>query len=129
MLMKKTVIMTIAGMLLMAGAALADGTSGTGGHTEHGSGQSGESYNMGHEAADPHGSHTQAKSSDDSASEHNETSASGGHSHGNEAELVETPANVRVLGSFAALNGAFLIIGAWNKFGRKPERMEGQQHE
>ncbi len=128
MLMKKTVIMTIAGMLFMAGAALADGTSGVVDHTEHGSGQGGESHDMGHDT-DSHGSHTKAKSSDDSASEPNETSASGSHSHGNEADLVETPANVRVLGSFAALNGAFLIIGAWNKFGPKPERMEGQQHE
>ncbi len=128
MLRKKTVMMTIAGMLLMAGTALAVGTPGAGVPTEHGSGQGGESHDMGHEA-DTRGSHTQDTSSADTEPVSEETSAAEGHSHGSEADLVETPANVRVLGSFAALNGAFLIIGAWNKFGPKPERTEGQQHE
>jgi hypothetical protein len=129
MLRKKTVMMTIAGMLLMAGTALADGTPDAGVPTEHGSGQGGESHDdMGHEA-DTRGSYTQATSSAGSEPVSKETSAAESHSHGSEADLVETSANLRVLGSFAALNGAFLIIGAWNKFGPKPERTEGQQHE
>jgi hypothetical protein len=37
------------------------------------------------------------------------------HSHGG----IETPPNRFVLGMFALLNAAFILIGIWNKFGRR----------
>lgn len=46
-----------------------------------------------------------------------EESSGGGHgSHGN---VVETPPNIPVLAAFGAVNGAFLLIGVWNKWFRK----------
>lgn len=38
------------------------------------------------------------------------------HSHG---PVVETPANVKVLGTFGAVNLAFILIGIWNKWFRR----------
>jgi predicted PurR-regulated permease PerM len=37
------------------------------------------------------------------------------HSHGG----IETPPNRFVLGMFALLNAAFILIGIWNKYGRR----------
>jgi hypothetical protein len=39
-----------------------------------------------------------------------------GHSHG---PVVETPPNVRVLGTFGAVNLAFILVGIWNKWFRR----------
>lgn len=159
MLAKQTMILTIAGMLVMAGSAMADEKPVNGAHTEHGSGH-GEAvvpkpeaastaaspsvtsagspvpHDMGHEEdshnmehnEDGHGSHSHTEPAATADPAH-EPSSVGVHSHGNEGDLVETPANVPVLSSFAALNGAFLLFGAWSKFGRKPKKMEGQQLE
>jgi hypothetical protein len=38
------------------------------------------------------------------------------HSHG---PVVESPANVKVLGTFGAVNLAFILIGIWNKWFRR----------
>lgn len=46
------------------------------------------------------------------------TEESGGHGHGNE-NVVETPPNIPVLSTFAAINVAFLLIGIWTKWFRK----------
>jgi hypothetical protein len=39
-----------------------------------------------------------------------------GHSHG---PVVETPPNVKVLGTFGAVNLAFILVGIWNKWFRR----------
>lgn len=159
MLMRKPFILTITGMLLLAGTALADGTAETNSHSGHGSAHEDSQpaataavtastspsttaapasasaaatpaatpspHEMGHEA-DSHAGHSQSTPA--ASAEPSEPAAAGGHSHGSGEELVETPANVPVLGGFAALNGAFLLIGAWNKLGQKRKR-EGAHRE
>lgn len=44
-------------------------------------------------------------------------------SHGAHKEVVETPPNTPVLATFGAINAAFLLIGVWNKWFRKKERV------
>lgn len=46
------------------------------------------------------------------------TEESGGHGHGS-GDVVETPPNIPVLSTFAAINAAFLLIGIWMKWFRK----------
>lgn len=46
------------------------------------------------------------------------TEESGG-GHGGHENVVETPPNIPVLSTFAAINAAFLLIGIWNKWFRK----------
>lgn len=43
----------------------------------------------------------------------------GGHSHG---EVVETPPNYKVLGTYGAVNLSFVMIGIWNKWFRRKEK-------
>jgi hypothetical protein len=42
------------------------------------------------------------------------------HSHG---PIVETPANVKVLGTFGAVNLAFILVGIWNKWLRREDEI------
>jgi hypothetical protein len=42
------------------------------------------------------------------------------HSHG---PVVETPANVKVLGTFGAVNLAFILVGIWNKWLRREDEI------
>jgi hypothetical protein len=46
--------------------------------------------------------------------------AEGGHGHGG-ANLVEEPANMKVLGTFGAINLSFILIGIWNKWFKRKE--------
>jgi hypothetical protein len=43
---------------------------------------------------------------------------SGGHSHG---PVKEEPANLKVLGTFGAVNLSFIVIGVWNKWFRRKD--------
>jgi hypothetical protein len=101
--MKKSIALAIAAMIwLLPGTALADGAAGTSDpHSGHGT--------AGHETAatPPPGSKSEEQATPNEGL--------GGHSHGSTAEVVETPANLPVLGSFAAVNGTFLLAGIWVK--------------
>ncbi|MDF2923446.1 MAG: hypothetical protein K0R57_2360 [Paenibacillaceae bacterium] len=92
------------------GAAATAGASSTASTEE-----SGDTY-----GDDGHSSH------DDGNDGHSpeEAPAAGGHSHGSTENLVETPANVPVLSSFAAVNGAFLLVGLRNKLVKR----KGREH-
>jgi hypothetical protein len=57
---------------------------------------------------------------------------SGSDSHSHEAmpgmeekPLKETPPNVKVLGTYGAVNAAFIIIGVWNKWFRRKDGTDG----
>ncbi|MEH7118032.1 hypothetical protein V7128_11505 [Neobacillus vireti] len=47
---------------------------------------------------------------------------SGGHSH---EPVKEEPANLKVLGTFGAVNLSFIIIGVWNKWFRRKDGSSG----
>lgn len=47
-----------------------------------------------------------------------------GHSH-SEAQVKETPANIKVLGTYGAVNSSFIIIGVWNKWFRRKDDSDG----
>jgi hypothetical protein len=57
---------------------------------------------------------------------------SGSDSHSHEAmpgmeekPLKETPANAKVLGTYGAVNAAFIMIGVWNKWFRRKDGFDG----
>ncbi|MDR4949297.1 hypothetical protein [Neobacillus cucumis] len=47
---------------------------------------------------------------------------SGGHSH---EPVKEEPANLKVLGTFGAVNLSFIVIGVWNKWFRRKDGSSG----
>ncbi|MED4224466.1 hypothetical protein [Neobacillus cucumis] len=47
---------------------------------------------------------------------------SGGHSH---EPVKEKPANLKVLGTFGAVNLSFIVIGVWNKWFRRKDGSNG----
>ena len=47
---------------------------------------------------------------------------SGGHSH---EPVKEEPANLKVLGTFGAINLSFIVIGVWNKWFRRKDGSSG----
>lgn len=74
-----------------------------------------------HEEATNHGSegHEEGNSHSDEGDAHEESEV-GGHGHGGE-NLVEKPANMKVLGTFGAINLSFVLIGIWNKWFKRKE--------
>lgn len=139
--MKKIALTTLlAGLLLFSNTALADEQQKNNGHSEgHSTTQlqpttkpeqskvnipaqspaasDAQSHNM---TTQEHQSMTTDNKQNTSADEHQGTEGgteeSGGGHHG---EVVETPPNIPVLSSFAAVNAAFLLIGIWSKWFRK----------
>jgi hypothetical protein len=72
-----------------------------------------------HEDTDGSISHEQRNSHSEDGAVHEE--AESVHGHGG-ANLIEKPANMKVLGTFGAINLSFILIGIWNKwFTRKEE--------
>lgn len=67
-----------------------------------------------------HGSvgHEQENSHSEEGVVHEE--AEGGNGHGG-ANLVEKPENMKVLGTFGAINLSFILIGIWNKWFKRKE--------
>ncbi|MGG1398778.1 hypothetical protein ABE288_13375 [Bacillus salipaludis] len=45
-----------------------------------------------------------------------------GHSHG---PVIEKPANLKVLGTYGAVNLSFILIGIWNKWFRRKDGSNG----
>lgn len=45
-----------------------------------------------------------------------------GHSHG---PVIEKPANLKVLGTYGAVNLSFIVIGIWNKWFRRKDGSNG----
>lgn len=45
-----------------------------------------------------------------------------GHSH---EPVEEKPANIKVLGTFGAVNLSFIVIGVWNKWFRRKDGSDG----
>ncbi|RHW38889.1 hypothetical protein D1B31_12965 [Neobacillus notoginsengisoli] len=52
---------------------------------------------------------------------HDGSGSAGGHSHG---PVVETPPNMKILGTFGGINLSFIFIGIWNKRFRR----NGEKH-
>jgi hypothetical protein len=48
----------------------------------------------------------------------------GGHSH-SDVQVEEKPANIKVLGTYGAVNLSFIIIGVWNKWFRRKDGSDG----
>ncbi|WP_026575935.1 hypothetical protein [Bacillus sp. UNC438CL73TsuS30] len=85
-------------------------------HSEHnmeGMDMSGEHTTYGHdmEGVDMSGEHT----TDNHDMEGMDMEGSG-HSHG---PVIEKPANLKVLGTYGAVNLSFIVIGIWNKWCRR----------
>lgn len=74
-----------------------------------------DQQDMNHESeshSDAEGTH----SSGDSEGGHEAEAEGGGHGHG---PVVETPPNYKILGTYGAVNLAFILIGIWNKWFRR----------
>ncbi|WP_223592138.1 hypothetical protein [Neobacillus bataviensis] len=71
-------------------------------HMNHGNGSNmeGMDHGSGHEDMDTN----------------NESDHESGHSHG---PVIETPPNYKVLGTYGAVNLAFIAVGIWNKWFRR----------
>lgn len=52
---------------------------------------------------------------------HDGNASGGGHSHGS---VIETPPNMKVLGTFGGINLSFVLIGLWNRSFRR----KGEEH-
>ncbi|PLS02886.1 hypothetical protein [Neobacillus cucumis] len=70
---------------------------------------------------------TQSTSSNHNASDGHDMEGmdmegSGGHSH---EPVKEEPANLKVLGTFGAVNLSFIVIGVWNKWFRRKDGSSG----
>jgi hypothetical protein len=48
-----------------------------------------------------------------------------GMNMGDEKSIKETPPNAKILGTYGAINGAFIIIGVWNKWFRRKDGSNG----
>lgn len=116
----------LAGLLLFSGTAFADEQKKNDGHSDgHGTTQvqptsEAGSHNMTteeHQNVAPDDHQNMNMTPDEHQNMNGGAEQSGGH--GGHEDVVETPPNLPVLGTFAAINGAFLLVGIWNKWIRK----------
>ncbi|WHY68453.1 hypothetical protein [Neobacillus sp. SuZ13] len=101
--------------------ALADGdhskvpsTSNLNGQSEHNMEDMSEGKNS--------DSHDTESTSNDHDMEGMDMEGSGGHGH---EPVKEKPANMKVLGTFGAVNLSFIVIGVWNKWFRRKDVSNG----
>lgn len=88
-----------------------------------------ELFKGGVESEDSHDEHNMSPEehknmTETESSGHDESSAEGGHGHGNKV-YVETPPNYTVLSVFGVINFSFLVIGLWNKKIRRKVETDG----
>lgn len=141
---RTAMLLAITSILAYPSAAAADEGKNSGGHDSHGGSHSNHTTpakpaptaaakpattakpdSATPTQPDAHSSHSHgiepaasAPSADSTKGANPDSHGSGGHSHGS-GPVTETPPNLPVLGSFAAVNGAFLLYGLRNKLTRK----------
>jgi len=99
----------LAGLLLFSGTALADEQQKNDGHSDgHGTTQ-----------VQPTANDQQNMNMTPEEHQNMNMGTEGKGGHGSHEDVVETPPNIPVLSTFAAINAAFLLVGIWNKWVRK----------